>query len=971
MSYFIDRHKHVNHALSDDGKGIRECQMGALHAISSHFTLKDTQAVVVLPTGAGKTAVLMLCPFVLKARRVLVITPSQFVRNQIARDFKALSTLKRTGALPNSLDPPLVIEVKETMTNSVAWDALREAHVVVATPNAVSPGKKGITNPPSDLFDLVLIDEAHHAPAHTWTAIIKAFPAARSVLFTATPFRRDRKEIKGRYIYSYPIQRAFDDGIYGEMEFLPVTCEEGTTGDISLARATAKVFEEDRLARLEHSLMVRAESVPRANELKRIYEAETALRLDVVHSGKSQKVVEKVIQRLREGELDGVICVNMLGEGFDFPKLKIAALHAPHRSLAVTLQFLGRFARVNAPGLGNAKFLAVPEELSGQLTELFNNSSAWGKRIRNIGQARIGRELRTREVIEGFIRSEESPDEVGLEDLSLYSFTVFNHVKVVQVWGEVDLHQFPNIPGFQNGPVLVNEDEGAVAFILREELRPKWATTDGFDTVEYQLVVVYHDTESQLLFICSTLREENFYQQVASIFIRGQFRPLSLSKINRILRSYDSLDLFNVGMRNRAQGTVAESYRQLSGPAVQHAIQPDDGRLYHRGHVFGKGITANGEDTIGISSLSKVWRLSESKIPELLEWCQNLARDIANSAPFRTQSSLDLLDAGTDVEAIPTTVVIAANWHESVYDKPPMVNVIDTDGVISKMPLLDLDLSARLGSDESCIEVNLTDGAHSLPLRFSLMPFPNVDYADPSLPYWTVDNGRTEVPIAQYLNHHQLRFHLADGSLLEGNQLFGVGAETTEPRHPCRTEVVDWPAMNVDIGAEVTVTSADKLSVHAGLERRLAASDADVIVYDHRTGECADFIVLKEHNSEVKVTLYHCKGAGGKPSGERVDDLYEVCGQATKSIQWRIKKQLVKRLKTRIRSGSRFVKGDEQTLIDLLESDPRHQLRTEVVAVQPGVSIGSISSKQVHLLSAANRQIIASGGEGLVLMASE
>lgn len=36
---------------------------------------------------------------------------------------------------------------------------------------------------------------------------------------------------------------------------------------------------------------------------------------------------------------------NKMGEGFDFPFLKIAAIHAPHQSLAVTLQFIGRFAR--------------------------------------------------------------------------------------------------------------------------------------------------------------------------------------------------------------------------------------------------------------------------------------------------------------------------------------------------------------------------------------------------------------------------------------------------------------------------------------------------------------------------------------------------------------------------------------------------------------------------------------------------
>ena len=40
-----------------------------------------------------------------------------------------------------------------------------------------------------------------------------------------------------------------------------------------------------------------------------------------------------------------VVCVDMLGEGFDLPQLKVAAIHDLHKSLAVTLQFIGRFAR--------------------------------------------------------------------------------------------------------------------------------------------------------------------------------------------------------------------------------------------------------------------------------------------------------------------------------------------------------------------------------------------------------------------------------------------------------------------------------------------------------------------------------------------------------------------------------------------------------------------------------------------------
>ena len=52
-----------------------------------------------------------------------------------------------------------------------------------------------------------------------------------------------------------------------------------------------------------------------------------------------------------------VVCVDMLGEGFDLPELKIAAFHDIRKTLSVTLQLAGRFTR-SRPDLGDATFIA-------------------------------------------------------------------------------------------------------------------------------------------------------------------------------------------------------------------------------------------------------------------------------------------------------------------------------------------------------------------------------------------------------------------------------------------------------------------------------------------------------------------------------------------------------------------------------------------------------------------------------------
>jgi len=60
-----------------------------------------------------------------------------------------------------------------------------------------------------------------------------------------------------------------------------------------------------------------------------------------------------VKRRLTSGELDCIVQVQMLGEGFDHSKLSVAAIFRPFRTLAPYIQFVGRILRVivqNSPG---------------------------------------------------------------------------------------------------------------------------------------------------------------------------------------------------------------------------------------------------------------------------------------------------------------------------------------------------------------------------------------------------------------------------------------------------------------------------------------------------------------------------------------------------------------------------------------------------------------------------------------------
>lgn len=197
-----------------------------------------------IPTGSGKTAIGLAAPFLMpKApRRVLVLAPGRHLRRQLVDQFRSYGQLKRLGVLANDVGSPSVIEMTG---RSKDWAQFESADVVVALPNSISPlHYEPAAAPPTDLFQLIIVDEAHHAPADTWRAILEHFVEAHSLLLTATPRRRDGRRIPGSLGYYYPLRRAIDEGFYQPIS--PILLPPPITQD----RGHADTAIADRVARL-------------------------------------------------------------------------------------------------------------------------------------------------------------------------------------------------------------------------------------------------------------------------------------------------------------------------------------------------------------------------------------------------------------------------------------------------------------------------------------------------------------------------------------------------------------------------------------------------------------------------------------------------------------------------------------------------------------------------------------------------
>lgn len=958
MSYFSNYYDEVRYPReTEEKKGLRKCQLGAIHAIASHFTNSNYPAIITMPTGSGKTAILMLSAFVLMAKRVLVLTPSRLVRSQIKEEFKELQTLLDIGALTNITDKPKVYELKNKILTEEAWNGLKNFDVVVATPMSISPAIDDIPAPPDDIFDLILIDEAHHSPAATWNEIIEAFPEAKKILFTATPFRRDKKEIKGKFIYNYSISDAYKDGIFGKIEYILVVDIEGSE-DIAIAKKAEEVFIEDKNAGFEHCLMVRTDRNKRAKELEKIYAENTSLRLKIINSDHSYRHVKSVIKKLNNGELDGIICVNMLGEGFNFPKLKIAAIHSPHKSLEVTLQFIGRFARTNAPNLGVAKFIAIPSEIEIEREKIYEEGAVWQEIIINLSESRIEEEVENKQTLSTFNCILNRDDET--KDLSLASLVPFAHVLIYSV----DAFNIDTEVVLPSGLLLVNKhiskEYSMVVLIAKEIVNPKWTRLNMFQKIQYELFILYFHENSKLLFIHSTRRNEDIYESLAEQFSGVTKRKLSLSKINRVLTNLKNPEFFNIGMRNSIQTSSTESYRIITGPSAQKAIRKSDGRLFHRGHCFGKGTDDTGEVTIGYSSGSKVWSNSYLTIPQFIKWCNDIANKITSKGTTLTNSPLDFIPVSEEVNTIPDKYIISLDWNNETYKNPPIISIKNSSIDFDNIQLLDLELEVK-DRYEGIVEIVFRYYDIEFNVHFSLENdrlFKSEDSLARSI---FIKRQYSDISLLDYLNANPLVLYFSDFSSLIGHEYYRKNYDDLILIDEDALEPIEWEENGVDIQCEFGEASDGKISIHDFLNKYLSDRNFDFLYYDHGTGEIADFITAKEYDNRVVIQFYHCKRSGDKKAGDRVGDVYEICGQVIKSSMWtdlnKLKRKLRNRMNTHEKANDNpknYVRDSYDRFLGVLASGETKMFEFEIILVQPGISKSGLSEKISNILAATD-----------------
>lgn len=463
--------------------GLRLPQFGALSAIRAHWATSNSPATIVLPTGTGKSETMYATIISERISSTLIIVPSNLLREQIFEGASHFGILPKLEMISDEVIYPTTFLYKskvegEDETTMIA--ALEEANIVVSTPGMIKKMPSSVWDKLVEKVEVVIFDEAHHLAAPEWGTVKERFLGKKILQFTATPFRNDGKKVDGKIIFNYGLAMAQKAGYFKPIDFYPVQEFDERKSDEEIANIAIKHLGEDLEQRYEHVLLARAKSRKRADELyEKIYSQYKEYNPVVIHTGIPSAQRNKYLKQVRDGNAKIVVCVDMFGEGIDIPTLKIAAIHDKYKSLPITLQFIGRFARTSGNNLGNAKLITNVEmdDLKESIEELYRQDSDWNQLLNIHSHQAIDKEVELSEFIGKFEKGHVK--EIDLSQLKMkISTRMFRYPSLrtlVDGWKQV-LDPDRTTP-------LINEVDSVYIFI--EEIETKVVWSDQKDIVQY------------------------------------------------------------------------------------------------------------------------------------------------------------------------------------------------------------------------------------------------------------------------------------------------------------------------------------------------------------------------------------------------------------------------------------------------------------------------------------------------------
>ena len=321
---------------------LRPYQEEARRKVEDAWKAGTRRTLLVLPTGTGKTIVFAKITedMVRKGNRVLIMAH----RGELLQ--QAADKIKKTTGLGCSVE-----KADETCLDS--W-----FQVTVGSVQTLQREKR-LNQFSENYFDVIIIDEAHHAISDGYQRVLQHFDSAKVLGVTATPDRGDMRNL-GSYFdslaYEYSLPRAIKDGYLSPIKALTIPLKVDISG-VSIQSGDYAPGEigtaldpylEQIAVEMQHYCMDRKTVVflPLIKTSQKFTDILNAHGFRAAEVNGQSEDRDQVLKDFDEGKYN-VLCNSMLlTEGWDCPSVDCVIILRPTKVRSLYSQMVGRGTRL-------------------------------------------------------------------------------------------------------------------------------------------------------------------------------------------------------------------------------------------------------------------------------------------------------------------------------------------------------------------------------------------------------------------------------------------------------------------------------------------------------------------------------------------------------------------------------------------------------------------------------------------------
>ncbi len=581
-----------------------------------------------------------------------------------------------------------------------------------------------------------------------------------------------------------------------------------------------------------------------------------------------------------------------------------------------------------------------------------------------------------REFIDGFANF---PDDIPLKSIRPAMSTVIYKTKCQNWTPDKFRRGIPGIASCERVHHDINSQKNTLIAVTARKVPIDWADIKEIFNWDWELFILFWDQEQKLLFIHGSGNNGD-YRNLAKAVAGEDVELISEQAVFRCFSGVNRMRLQNVGLTERLGRLVR--YTGRMGSDVEAGLTEAQKQNTSKSVLFGTGYENGRKVTVGASRKGRIWSFATTNIQVLTRWCSAVGKKVLDES-----IDLDEVLKGTlESEIIakrPNRMPVGVDWPEDIYKESETAYsfILDDD---TEWQLLHTDISLKEPTEDGEIKLAISSGTANVEITLALFEEEGVK----DFRFIVAGQRKVQVkyrshiiPLEDFFDRFSPVVWFVDGSSLEGNKLTSL-----KKKYPPydRQKIQAWDWTGVDLTKESQGVTKEEDSIQYRAIEIIKSGDYQIIFDDDDTGEAADIVAIRvgeeaDSRRAIDIEFYHCKFSKAKP-GERIKDLYEVCGQAQKSIHWMESHDKQVELFTHLlrrepkrrqgQTASRFERGDSNELIKIREMSRVCPIRLKIFIIQPGLSKANATVDQLELLSVTENHLMETYNLPFVVIAS-